>query len=62
MKVEWVELKTIITNLEALKMAKSATAKEKLHIARVVEMGCINALSLDAPVLPCSLTKDEVED
>ena len=39
------EFKTIITNTEKLKMAKPATAKEKLHLNKVKELNCIVCLN-----------------
>jgi hypothetical protein len=41
------EFKTIITNVEALKMAKPATAKEKKHLSKVASMGCIVCVNLE---------------
>ena len=49
------EFKTIITNLEALKVAKPATAKEKKHLSKVASMGCIVCVNLGLGETPAEI-------
>ena len=49
------ELTTIVTNLEHLKVAKPATAKEKKHLNKVASMGCIVCVNLGVGETPAEI-------
>ena len=50
-----VFLQTIITNVDKLKMAKPATAKEKRHLNKIASMGCIVCVNLEHGETPAEI-------
>ena len=52
---ETVKLKTIITNVEMLRMAKKPTKAEKKHMDKVASMGCIVCVNLGLGETPAEI-------
>ncbi len=46
---------TIITNLEAIRVKKRATAKERKHMDKVASMGCIVCVNLELGETPAEI-------
>ena len=49
------EFKTIITNLEAIKMAKKPTKAEKKHMDKVASLGCCVCVNIGAGETPAEI-------